>query len=191
VIKGSKEYLDDIAKNYVCSDHLTPVVVAWHGGESSYVLRCGEGHFPEEVTRQLSLTEMYKAGEELPSFIQDKVERRLKRQAMAQERKPVDAQFALVPQTDLATGQLLLPEEVKSLIVYAEKYALDPYRGHVVLMYGKPYITLDGYLYYANRSLIAYQLNSRPLTTPERADYQVGDGDHAWIAYVKIVEGEG
>lgn len=188
MIKGSKEYLDDVAKNYVCSDHLTPVVVAWYGGEDSYVLRCGEGHFPEEVTRQLSLTEMYKTGEELPSFIEDKIQQRQRRQAMTQQKKPVDAQFALVPQTDLATGQLLLPEEVKSLILYAEKYTLDPYRGHVVLMYGKPYITLDGYLYHAKQTRIPYTLQSRPMTTEELTQYKIGETDHAWLAKVILTE---
>ena len=191
MITGDYRELKDLAARHICQEHGTPLVVAWFPQESTYVLRCGQGHYPDMITRQLSLTEMYKQGEELPSFIEDKIERRLKIQAMVQQRKPVDAQFALVPQTDLATGQLLLPEEVKSLVLYAEKYDLDPHRGHVVLMYGKPYITLDGYLYHAFMTSKPYQLNSRPLTEDEKLQYMVPLTDHCWLAEVKTFQPQG
>lgn len=165
MITGTKEELDKIAQDYVCSEHKTPVVVAWHAGENSYVLRCGQGHFPDEVTRQMSPTEEHKVGNtETP--------------------KPISS---LLPRTDLSTGEMLSPDVIKGLIAYALKYNLDPYRGHVVLMYGKPYITIDAYLYHAKRSNIAYRLKSHPLTNEERKQYMVGDEDHAWLATVELV----
>ncbi len=158
MITGEKEYLDEIVKTHMCPEHGKKLVVAWHAKENSYVIRCGEGHFPEEVTRELTRTQQFKAG----------------------QLEKVDPLFSLLPRTDLATGELLPPEMLTFLVTYAEKYALDAYRGHVVIMYGKPYISLDGYLYFAYRSHIPYQLRSRPLDNGERTTYQVGDHDYAW-----------
>ena len=184
MIKGDYEKLKDLASRNVCSEHRTPLVVAWYGPEKTWVLRCGHDHYPDAITRQLSLTEMHKAGEPLPGYIEDNVKKRMGRQAMEQGKQPTDAKMAMVPQLDLATGQLLLPKEVKSLIDYAEHYDLDPYRGHVVLMYGKPYITIDGYLYHAYRVNLPYTLTSRPLSEVERKPYQLPEGVHAWLAEV-------
>lgn len=187
MIKGTKEYLDDIAKNYVCSLDGGLLVVAWHGGENSYVLRCGKGHFPEEVTRNPSLTQMLKQGEEIPEPILSNIKKGIAKRAGVAQGKPVDPDKALLPVTDLGTGELLLPEVTKSLVDYAFKYGLDPYRGHVVLMYGKPYITLDGYLYHAHETNVPYELSSRPLKPEERPIYQVKEGDHAWITTIKKI----
>ena len=62
------------------------------------------------------------------------------------------ATLSLVPAVDLGTGELLKKELLDALVLYAVKYHLDPERSHVCLMYGKPYITLDGYLFHARRS---------------------------------------
>lgn len=165
MLTGAKEYLEEIAKTHVCPDHGDKLVVAWHTGENSYVIRCGEGHFPEEVTKALTPTAEYKQG----------------------KREPVGKGLDLLPRTDLATGELLSPNLIQALIAYAKRYDLDAYRGHVMLMYGKPYIGLDGYLYRANRSGTAYQLRSRPLNVDERQLYRVGDNDHAWTCEITIV----
>ena len=191
MIKGTKEYLDDVAKNYVCSEHQTPVVVAWHAKENSYVLRCGQGEYPEEVTRQLSLTEAYKAGEELPSFVEDNIKRRQKRKAMSQQRQQGKPELSLIPHNDLGSGELLVPELIEALVKYASKYQLDPSRGHVVVMYGKPYITIDGYLFHARQSRLPYQLKSRPASDVERRSLQVGEDDHAWISEVIFADQKG
>ena len=91
-----------------------------------------------------------------------------------------------VPGFDLATGELLSKDHVEALVNYAFKYALDPYRSHVCLMYGKPYITIDGYLFYARKLGKAYSLLSRPLDTKEAALYKIKETDHGWIAEVKF-----
>lgn len=166
MITGKKEYLDEIVRTHMCPEHGKKLVVAWHAGENSYVIRCGEGHFPEEVTRALSRTEEFKAG----------------------QLQKVDPMFNLLPKTDVATGELLPPEMLGYLITYAKKYGLDAYRSHVVIMYGKPYISLDGYLYHANQQKIPYSLISRPLAQTERIDYQIPEGAHAWIATIDMLE---
>ncbi|GAI03522.1 unnamed protein product, partial [marine sediment metagenome] len=109
---------------------------------------------------------------------------------MTQNKGKPKTEFALVPQTDLGTGELLVPEVIKALVRYADKYHLDPERGHVVLMYSKPYITIDGYLYHARQAGIPYSLSSYPLDEGQRKDYQIGEGDYAWLAQVMFGEKE-
>jgi len=164
MITGKKEELDQIKQTHECPDHGAKLSVAWHAGENAYVIRCGEGHFPEEVVTQKSRTAQYKAG----------------------ELEPVGIGLNLIPKTDLATGELLGPDLVHALISYAEKYGLDPYRSHVYIMYSKPYIGLDGYLYHANKEKIPYQMRSRPLNDDERKTYRIGEVDHAWTCEVVL-----
>lgn len=219
MITGDYDRLQGIAKYNICAEHHTPLEVAWHSGEKCWVIRCGEGthkktahigeegvevpdvlcpgHYPDAVTRELSLTELHRAGEELPSFIEDKVKLRQRRRAMAQNKGEPKTEFALVPQTDLGTGALLTLEAIKALVRYADKYHLDPERGHVVLMYGKPYIGLDGYLYKAKQSKRAYSLSGRPLITEELKQRGYKENDLGHISRVKFLdtgqefEGEG
>lgn len=184
MITGDYHQLTELAKRHQCSYHQTPLTVAWYGPQNTYVLRCDQGHYPHEITRQLSLTQIFKAGEELPEHIRDKVIKAMRRRAMSQENKSVNDRLWLIPKTDLATGNSLSPTEIHALISYANRYGLDPYRTHVVMMYSKPYITIDGYLYHARKERTPYTLRSRPMTKPELKDYKVGDTDHGWIATV-------
>lgn len=164
MIKGDREYLNPIAKSHQCPEHGPKLSVAWL--DDSYVLRCagGDGHFPEEVTRTKTRTQQYKAGE-LPA---------------------VGKGLDLLPRSDLGTGELIAPDMIQAIIQYAGKYYLDPYRSHVMLMYGKPYISIDGYLFHAKRTGVSYQLSSRPLDNDERVMYKIGQDDHAWVAEVRI-----
>ena len=107
---------------------------------------------------------------------------------MSQGKQSTAMTFQGVPATDLATGELLPVETVQALVAYAEKYALDPYRGHVVVMYSKPYITLDGYLFAANRSGKPYSLRSRPMTSLEVIEYKIEPTDHGWISELEFTD---
>jgi len=191
MIKGDYDKLMSLAWGNVCSEHHTPLEVAWYSPEKVYVLRCGEDHYPDAITRQLSLTEGYKAGEELPGHIEDNVKKGMRRRQMQQPKQPTAVTMGGVPAVDLGSGELLLPHIVGELINYARRYGLDPARGHVVMMYGRPYFTIDGYLYIANRSGIPYKLESWPMSKPERENCQVADGDHAWKARVVTEDGQG
>lgn len=187
MILGSKEYLDDLAKRYRCPEHDNPLTVAWDAEKSLYVLRCGAGHYPEEVNPLPTLTEMYRRGEELPEPIKSKIERGIGKRQAAREKSVATATYQGVPATDLGTGELIPKETLEALIQYATDYGLDPRRGHVCLMYRKPYITLDGYLYYARSTKVPYSLVSRPLTDDQRVGYQLEDGDHGWITEITLV----
>jgi len=190
MIKGDYDMLTRLAGYNVCSEHKTPLVVAWHSGEKCWTLRCGEGHYPDAITRQLSLTEMHQAGEELPGHIEDQVIKRQRRKAKMQPNDKQDFLTALVPHVDLGTGELLSDGLIKGLVEYAQKYGMDPYRSHVVLMYGKPYFTIDGYLYHAQQTGINFLLSSRPLTEDERPQYHLEAQDHVWVAEVRLIDTE-
>ena len=210
MIKGEYEKLNELAKYNVCAEHKTSLEVAWYSAEKCYVLRCGEkpllvdglhrtenrvyqdaeggGHYPDSVTRQLSLTQEYKAGAEIPEPIKSNIIKRQRRKAMTREGQKTDERDWLLPKVDLATGELLVPEIITALVNYARRYELDPYRSHVVMMYSKPYITIDGYLYHARRTGKPYTLQSRPMTTEELTQYKVGETDHGWLAKVSFPE---
>jgi len=206
MITGKKEELDDIVGKYVCKDDGGHLTTAWHGipegfkgidaalersptpqelkDGGCYVLRCQYDHYPEEVTPQLSLSQMYKQGEELPEPIQSNVKKAIEKRAQRLPQAPQAETFTGIPAADLGTGELLPVTKLQALVSYARKYDLDPARGHVALMYGEPYITLDGYLYHANRTRIPYSLTTRPLDDDERGQYQIPEGAHAWLSKV-------
>jgi len=186
MIKGEYDYLRNLAGINVCAEHGTPLVVATHPTDACYVLRCGENHYPDTIRRIPSLTEEYKQGT-LPSGpIAENIKKRSRKQAMSTNRQLQTSVLGDLPKADLATGEMLAPDQVHALMTYAQKYGLDPYRGHVVVMYGKPYIGLDGYLYHASRTGKPYKLESRPLDSDERQTYQIDEGDHAWLCNIVI-----
>jgi hypothetical protein len=182
MITGDHDKLAGIAKFNVCAVHKTPLEVAWHSEKKEWVLRCGEDHYPDAVTRQLSLTEAVKAGAELPEPIKTNVLKGRRKRMVQQGRADRREEYGLMPVADLGTGVALAENQLKFLVEYAEKCKLDPWLGHVVLMYGKPYITIDGYLYHARKSGKEYSLEARPMTTQEVELFHLGATDHGWIA---------
>ena len=188
MIKGDYDKLKDLAKFNQCAEHHSPVVVAWYGPDKCWTLRCGEDHYPDTLTRQLSLTQKYKAGADIPEPIKSNIEKSIRRRQMSQGKQIMPFELEGVPNKDLATGELLYPEQVQALMDYAYKYHLDPFRGHVVLMYGKPYFTIDGYLFHAHGTHRPYSLASRPMTTVEERQYKVGKTGHNWLATVTFTD---
>lgn len=159
MIKGEYDKLKEMADTQLCAEHKLPLEVAWHAGEDDYVLLCSKGHYPDAVT---------------PKETEIQAMRRSANIAL-----PIGA-FAL-PDTDLGSKAALTVQQQRALVDYARHYGLDAYRGHVCIMYGKPYIGIDGYLYKANKSKRPYRMPSRPMTDEERTQYQVGDKDIAWL----------
>lgn len=188
MITGDKNKLDEIARNYVCAEHKTPVAPAWY--EKAYTLRCsfGNGHFPEEVTRNPSLTEAYKQGEPLPGPVEDNVKKSIQKRAAALPRAPGAETFTGIPAADLETGELLTLDMVKAVVAYARKYGLDPARGHVVVMHGQPYIGIDGYIYHAKQENIPYSLTGRPLKADELRAQGYETDDLGWHSKVERLD---
>ncbi len=86
---------------------------------------------------------------------------------------------------DLATGEVINREQARQLMEYAFQYGLDPFRGHVCLMHGEPYISHEGYCYYAAQQHEQYSLVSAPMAAAERDLYQAPEGSYAWLARCK------
>ncbi len=212
MIKGEYDYLKALAEINECAEHGKPLTVATHPSEALWVLRCGEGtheaiikdhpgasylqsetargHYPDAIRHIPSLTEEFKQGTLAPGPIADNIKKRSRKQAMSTNKQLQTQVLGDLPKADLATGEMLAPDQVHALMTYAQKYGLDPYRGHVLIMYGKPYIGIDGYLYHANKTNTPYNLSSRPLDEEERTSYQIKEGDHAWLSYVTLFDPE-
>lgn len=186
MITGDYDQLRNIAGTHVCAEDNGRLVVAWDKDERKYYLKCGVCDKCKAVTKVMSLTQAYKAGEELPEPIKSNVEKGIRKRAARTPQAPQAETFTGVPATDLGTGELLQIEVIKALVGYAHKYKLDPGRGHVCLMYGKPYITIDGYLYHATHQKHAYSMRSFPLSEERRRYYQVNEGDHAWLCIITM-----
>jgi hypothetical protein len=208
MITGKEEELKDIAKNYVCKEEGGHLTVAWQGISTKeeggyklfgrwatpeeekdggcYVLRCQHEHIPEEVTRQPTLTEMYNQGETLPGWVEDNVKKGIEKRAARLPGAPQAMPLTGIPTTDLGTEELLPQSAIYALTIYAQKYKLDPARGHVCLMYGKPYITIDGYLFHAKKSGVEFSLYTKPLDDAEKKLYQIPEGAHAWLSTVQF-----
>ena len=187
MIKGEYEQLVDMAANNICAADGGTLSVPWHQKEDCYYLRCGVCGETKAIKRVMSLTEEHKAGAALTPNVQDKVEKSISRRQEKQKALTGAVTMGGIPATDLGSGELLDLGVMKALVDYAHKYQLDPHRGHVCLMYGKPYVTIDGYLYHANSTNKIYSLDSRPLTKVEMEGYNVKEGAHAWISTVRLL----
>jgi len=188
MITGDYDQLRDLADNNVCAADNGRLNVAWHKERNCYYIKCAVCGECKTMTRVLSLTEAHKAGAELPEPIKSNVKKSIEKRAASLPGAPQAETFSGIPATDLGTGELLKLEMIQALSIYARKYGLDPARSHVCLMYGKPYITIDGYLYYTDKTGKNYSINSRPLNDDERNTYQIGENDHAWLAEVQLFD---
>ncbi len=167
MIKGEYDNLEEIRKHNVCGICDLVLEVSWHSEEKCYVLRCGNGHYPDLLKREMTLTEHYKAGTPLPLALEQQCAKSLERRRIMQQNSPEKTGLILSHYVDLGSGQVLDLAARKALIAYADTYGLDYCRDHVVLMYGKPYITEDGYLYHAAKEKIPYSMTGCPLTEQE------------------------
>jgi hypothetical protein len=186
MITGKQEELAEIVQTHICPEHpKLALTVAWLK-DMGYTIRCGAGHYPTEVTPTPSLTELYRQGEVLPLALSNSVERGIRKKTASGAPQSANKLLDMMPREDLGTGTPLNTQMIEALYLYAKQYGLDAYRGHVILMYGQPYIGLDGYLFYANKEHIPYQLRSRPLSDEERKTYRIGETDHAWTCEVVL-----
>lgn len=159
MITGDYEGLKILAEENECAEHKQPLTVAWDDKSACHYLRCGKGHAATSVVKIATEIEKIKQG---AVFARENI-------------------TAFLPRRDLGSGQDLTEQQKNLIIAYAHKYGLDPYRGHVVLMFGQPYIGLDGYLWHAHQTNVPYKMGARPMTPDERELYTVADGDYAWI----------
>lgn len=188
MITGDWNKLQQLADNSVCGDCDGHLTVAWDDKQSVHFLNCGKCGATKSIKKVLSPTQAYKQGEALPPAVENNVKKGLERRSSQIVGGSGRDYFPGIPKTDLGSGEALTPQVLQRLTEYARSYGLDPWRSHVCLMYGKPYITLDGYMYHASHQQQPFSLNSRPLTDEERKQYQIKEGDHAWRAEITFVD---
>jgi hypothetical protein len=98
--------------------------------------------------------------------------------------RPDIALMSLIPREDSADGKALSPAARQSIIDCARMLDLNPYLGHIDIYQGRLRVTIYGRYYDAKRHPEYQYVRSRPLTTNERGDQQIGDGVLAWMAEV-------
>jgi hypothetical protein len=189
MLKGDKEYCEDLVRNYVCAEHGAPLTAAWHSGENSLVIRCGHGHFPEEVSPWESVKERDSHVFREPFIDPDEGSNRPGKKQPAARTVSSAVAMGGIKAVDLGSGALIPRDRLEALVRWTRSAGLVPELGHTCLMHGEPYVTIDGYLYHAADKKIDYHLRSRPLTTDERSTYQIPDGAHAWVS--ELIMGDG
>ncbi len=186
MIRGTKDELQKIADSSLCAEHEGRLTVVGVPAGNCYSIKCENDHYVEGIIPMPTLTDLHKQGEELPEPMKTNVQKGMVRHSRKPEQNLSEALVDKWLGTDLATGNRIDEPRIGALMLYARKYGLDPLRGHIVVMYGAPYITIDGYLYHAHHSNISFSLKCRPLKPEEYADYKIPADDHAWLATVTL-----
>lgn len=184
MITGEPRYLEEITKTHQCPLHPDLFLVVAVHPEQGYVIRCGGGHYPEELQKRLSYSEEYRRGEVLPPQIAPQVERRHRRREMSQERSEQEAKERLPAIYEASTGEIVARELRLAAIDYARKVGLVPELGHVCLYHGKPWVTIDGWYYRFRRKYPEGLVVTKPLIGNERLAMDLDDLTHAWKAEV-------
>ena len=87
---------------------------------------------------------------------------------------------------DGATGEVLGPDLVRALILYGQRYGLDPYAGELIYYRGLPYVTERGAVHNAVRSQ-RYRGHAVSIVPPEeRKAMGLQDGDIAYRCEVWV-----
>lgn len=179
----SYEQMRSMEKTHVCAECEGPLVTVFTQDGKGYELLCGRDHSHQGYQNIPSVSQQLARGkgDQLAGpGTQESLEDMAKRGLPA-----VD----MMPTTDLATGQALIPAQLGALISFGNTLGLKPWLGHVVLFYSKPYISVDGYYYLNNKREKPFTISSRPMTTEERKDQQLGKGDFGYITEARDHDG--
>ena len=119
-----------------------PLVLAWDG--KGYDARCTLHKTSERFTVSISPEEAYRKGELADPYVAQAIEHKREVKTQHGAEIVVHRGYELADVKDAGTRKLATPEQVQQLIDFALRYGLDPYRGHVCLMYGRPFVQIDG-----------------------------------------------
>lgn len=166
-IEGTMAEVQEKIINQVCAEHGEMVVCVWDAKAKVAMVKCARGEYPSRL-------------------------KAVESKAVEARRDPAVVAplgFGNWADRDLGDNHTLTIGELQALRLFAERYGLDADRGHVFVMFNKPYIGLDGYCYHAIKTGQHYVLGSRPLNPAEYKLYKINPGDYAWIAEGKLLEG--
>lgn len=189
MITGDYEYLKGIIAKHICPLHpRDELTVAWCK-DAGWLIRCGGGHYPDELQYVVGYVAAYKRGEDLPLPIANAIERKL---GIRKEEKMPGLMDIPEPEKGLqalaiyeaSTGQVANRDARELAIAYAQEVGVLPQRGHICLYFGKPWITIEGWYYLLRQEFPNALLTTRPLENEERAKLKVDEKTHAWEAKV-------
>lgn len=166
----------EMEETHCCAVCGNPLITVWDGKVSSWRLVCGtdrshQGHSP--LTSERQDIARGKADQLAGPGTQALIETRYDKEP---QKSP------LLNKSDLASNQLLSPEQLHLLITWSDHLGLKAYLGHTCVFYGNPYVTIDGYYYLLAKRRSDIRVSTRPLIEQERITHRVGEDDHAWIA---------
>ncbi len=188
MIKGEFDFIENLAKQNVCAKCKGRLNVVHHDTDPVWVLKCGECGYPEGLERMKTLTEESKIGDQIPLKVaKGYPAKRTQHDAASGNMRPGGDYTGMIL-SDLGTTNILSQSQVQMLIDYSQQYGLDAFRGHVCMMYDKPYIGLDGYLYHAKQTKRPFSLRSQPMNKAEYEAMHLAPEDHGWITTLTFLD---
>ncbi len=156
-----------------CGGNLTTI---YDNENQCYRSACGTNQTHNGITRKTSTTEKFARGEG------DKIAGPgAQHEIEVMARRGVGA-LNLMPRSDLGNGKALMPADVHGLITWGNEYGLVAELGHVLLYFGQPYCSIDGYYYLNHQRTVPFGVRVRPMKILERDEQKIGEGDFAYIA---------
>jgi len=176
--------LRDLAKTHVCGECGGELVLYWSQERGCYRVKCGNDAAHKGFQQALSFTKAHRQGIDVPPEIKAQIERRQE----AMENKAVG--FTIPEQTDRGTGTHLSVEQSRALITWASNLGLRAELGHVCVMYGQPYPTVDGLVYHAKSKDPDMRYRLYYYLAHEREELGLKEGDFAVKCQVLNKDGE-
>jgi len=177
------DQMRSMEKTHACAECDGPLVTTWTQDGKGYALVCGKDRSHQGYQRIPSMNEIFARGE------LDKYDGKGTQESLEDMAKRGVGKVSLMVVNDLATGQALIPAQLGALISFGKVLGLKPWLGHVVIFYSKPYISVDGYYYLNNKREKSFSISSKPMTTEERKDQQLGKGDYGYITEARDHDG--
>lgn len=107
-----------------------------------------------------------------------------RREAPAPRKLSPGAERTLALEYDQATGLQLQPPQVQALLAYGQRYNLDPYARHVMILHGAPYLTEVGAIAHARRDARYRGYSCRNLQPKELEKLGEEAGSWGWLCSI-------
>lgn len=183
-MKCTYEEGEKLAKTHVCGepDCGREMVVAWIN--DGYEVYCRDHPFSARF-KPIHRLEDHIPDDTPGKFDAEIAQAGRRREAAKNGKLTIEHQGTVVSDLkDVGTGHLATANQVRLLVEFCNRTGLDLYRRHACLMYGKPYIEIDGLYFLARETKEFEGLSSRPVTLSEKAEFGWDPYDVAWFAYV-------
>ena len=158
------------------------LVLAWE--RDHYEARCNDHKASERFQQVGSTAQAVRRGDVADPYVEQTMAGKRSRDVQAASQVVEHQGYKLGDVRDAGTKALATPEQIRALIDFTLRYGLDPYRRHVCLMYGRPFIEIDGIYFKANQTGELDGYDCRPLTLTEKAEFGYNPDDAAWLSTI-------